>query len=236
MASKPASAKVCMPVIKPRVRMMLVVDVEIFTACFLRIRDGMYAKTTGDYKDANGGYADGKLSVPFIMLDAGAAHKENINLWDLDGYNANLDNNDDILDVDAGYSLDLESTRKDYWGTAFNYLLDGGSSSIDEFVSKLSYTRLIDNQIKPEITVFDLNGYNKIIKDDGLYIQESWNHGNDTSEYDQESYTILNQSDSGVIDIKSKEYVSNLDNKEYETVEKDLKIFSYSSASDWKNI
>ena len=198
--------------------------------------DGMYANTTGDYKDANGGYADGKISIPFIMLDAGAAYKESINLWDLDGNNANLDSNDDIFDVDAGYSLDPESIRKDYWGTAFNYLIDGGDSSTDEFISKISHIQILDNQIKPEISVFDLNGYNKLIKDASVYLQESWNRSNDIDNYTDESYAILDQSDSEVVIIESGDYVSNLDNKDYDHNSKELKLYSYLSASDWKNI
>lgn len=138
--------------------------------------DGMYADTENtiiEFKEADGGYADDYSCIPYIMLNGGMASEGRINLWDLDGAGA-MEMKDEYLVVDGGYSLHEEDYRKDYWSSAFSYILDGGSAGTNQFLSRSIHVKVIDRQIESDIRVSNLAGNQLIMKEDGLYLQQNW--------------------------------------------------------------
>ena len=132
----------------------------------------MYADTILDFKDADGGYADGKLAIPYIMLNGGSSHEGLLNLWDLDGAGSLEMQN--MIDVDGGYPLNTDDLRKDYWSSAFSYMIDGGVAGSNEFVTNSIHIKVTDNQIESNIRISDLQGNSLVLNDDGLYIKQSW--------------------------------------------------------------
>ena len=122
--------------------------------------DGMYADTENNisnFKDADGGYADDFSCIPYIMLNGGMASEGRINLWDLDGAGA-MEMKDDYLDANGGYSLHEEDYRKDYWISAFMYILDGGSAGTNEFLSRTVHVKIVDKQVESSIRDSNLSG------------------------------------------------------------------------------
>ena len=172
--------------------------------------DGMYADTENTltvFKDADGGYADGKLCIPYIVLNGGASHDGRIDLWDLNG--ASAYEMQEVVDVDGGYPLNTEDYRKDYWETAFSYIIDGGSASTNQFLSRSIHVKVVDKQIESEIRVSNLEGNGLVVQDDGLYLKQQWtswlefdelhDDARDTFDYFTESFNTI----SDVIEISS---------------------------------
>ena len=180
--------------------------------------DGMYADTENStlvYKDADGGYADPKSCIPYIMLNAGTAQGSNIDIWDLNGAGA-LEMKE-YVDVDGGYQLHKEDGRKDYWNSGFKYIIDGGSAGTNQFLTKSMYVQVIDRQIQPEIRISKLVGNTLMEAEDGLYVKQSWTNwsdfdefkadASDTFDYFTEMYEILKDniivsSDEALLDLK----------------------------------
>lgn len=147
--------------------------------------NGMYADTENSeeqYKDADGGYADDYSCIPYIMLNGGSASGGRINLWDLDGAGAK-EMLDEYVIVDGGYSLHEEDYRTDYWAKAFSYILDGGSASTNQFLSRTIHVKVIDKQVESSIRVSKLSGNKLVVKEDGLYLSEEWASWEDFEEF-----------------------------------------------------
>ena len=144
--------------------------------------DGMYASTNARYKDADGGKADDKSCIPYIMLNAGAASEGEINLWDLNGAGA-LEMKNTFVDIDGGYPFDYEETRTDYWNSAFKYIIDAGSASMNEFISKSIHTIIKDKQVSSEVRISKTQGNKLIVKDDGIYLEQIWTSQEDFNEF-----------------------------------------------------
>lgn len=137
--------------------------------------DGMYAssdQTYSSFKDANGGYADDYSCIPYIVLNGGAAQGSKENLWDLNG--ATAVEMQDYVDVDGGPAVHREDWRQDYWGSAFTYIIDGGSASTNQFLSSTMHTRVVDRQIESSVRIATKAGNKLVETEDGLYLQESW--------------------------------------------------------------
>lgn len=137
--------------------------------------DGMYADTENsglEYKDADGGHAEWTSCIPYIMLNGGNAQLGNLDIWNLDGATAYEMN--EYVDVDGGYPFDVDDLRKDYYGTAFTYVLDGGSAGTNQFITRTMRTRVIDRQIESDVRISKAVGNRLKIKDDGLYFTESF--------------------------------------------------------------
>ena len=142
--------------------------------------DGMYADTDMEYKEADGGYADPKTAIPYIMLNAGSAQGGRLDLWDLNGAGAKEQLN--VLDVNGGYPLDLEWLRNDHFGKDFTYIIDAGFASTTTWATKTARTRVIDRGISMDIKI-SKNQYNVLVaKDDGLYLEDVWTDWEDFNE------------------------------------------------------
>ena len=153
--------------------------------------NGMYADT--DYterKEADGGYADPKSCIPYIMLNAGPAQGGRIDLWDLNGSYAKDKLN--TVDVNGGYPLDLSSFRKDYYGSMFRYIIDAGSASTNSFMTRSSRTRVIDRAISTDILISKAD-YNMIeTKEDGIYLKDIWVDWTDFHEVADDQWEFIN--------------------------------------------
>ena len=137
--------------------------------------DGMYAVTEASnipFKDADGGYADPTSCIPYIMLNGGKAQGSKRDTWDLNGAGA-LERLDYVI-LDGGGPIHVEDYRKDYWNSHFNYIIDGGSASTNQFITKTMKTQVIDRQIESSVRLSQVTGNFLVEKEDGLYLQESW--------------------------------------------------------------
>lgn len=153
--------------------------------------DGMYADTDLEYKEADGGYADPMSCIPYIMLNAGPAQGGRMDLWDLNG--ANAENKINTLDVNGGYPLDLSYLRRDFYGTAgFNYIINGGSASTNTFMTKSARTRVIDRAISTDIR-FSKQKYNSLqLKEDGIYFEDIWTDWSEFNETADDQRAFIN--------------------------------------------
>lgn len=146
--------------------------------------DGKYAGTNEAFKDADGGYASDKSCIPFIMLNGGDSSGGVINLWDLNG--ANAQEMQEYYEVDGGYALDPDKYIPGK-NSPFNYIIDGGSAGTNQFITKSMHTRIVDNQIKSEVRISN-NEYNTlVVKEDGLYLQQLWASWYDFNELESDS-------------------------------------------------
>mgnify|MGYP000942618962 CR=1 FL=1 len=155
--------------------------------------NGMYANSDTDsniFKDADGGLVDDLSCIPYIMLNAGKPQGSNRDLWDLNGYG--VKEMDNYLDLDGGYSEHIDDWDNSYFGKAFNYIIDAGSPSMDQFVSSSIHTRIIDNQIENKIKISSMQG--NIIKEteDGIYLQQNWISWSDFDDFRYETNSTYN--------------------------------------------
>jgi hypothetical protein len=167
--------------------------------------DGMYADTELEYKEADGGYADPKTCIPYIMLNAGPAQGGRIDLWDLNG--ANAEDKINTLDVNGGYPLDLSYLRKDFYRSKFNYIIDAGSASTNSFMTRSARTRVIDRAISTDIKISNAD-FNVIeTKEDGIYLKDIWVDWTEFKEVTNEQWEFINTTTNqyeylnGVIDL-----------------------------------
>ena len=184
--------------------------------------NGKYANTNETFKDANGGKASDKSCIPYIMLNAGKAQGSRRNLWDVNG--AGALEMQDYLDIDGGYTFHKDDLRKDYFGTAFNYIIDGGGSSTNSFFTKYMFTRVYDDQIESSVRIS--TGKYNVVKslDDGLYLGQEWASENDfddfandaesTYNYFSDKYNSLSEimeivSDETILNNKINNYIDN---------------------------
>ena len=151
--------------------------------------DGMYAGTDLEYKEADGGYADGSQSIPYIMLNAGSAQGGRLDLWDLNGSNAKDHINS--LDVNGGYPLDLSDYRTDYFGKKFSYVIDGGGASTNTFATRTTRTRVIDRAIQTEIKISGVQYNAMVAKEDGIYLADLWTSWDDFSEVTSDQVSFM---------------------------------------------
>ena len=153
--------------------------------------DGLNADTeeTG-FKDANGGYADPKSCIPFIMLNAGRA-LNSINLWDINGASA-VEPIESVI-ADGGYAGHIEDYRKDRWNSEFVYSLDGGSASTNQFITKTMRTQVIDRQIESEVRVSKVTGNLLTEKEDGLYLKDNWVEWSTFEEFEKETESTFDE-------------------------------------------
>lgn len=153
--------------------------------------DGMYADAADEgYKEADGAYAvgyrrdkNGNLineAYPYIVLNGGLAQGSRRDLWDLNGGSAI--EMKDYFDINAGYAFDVEDNKTDYWRTAFNYIVDGGSASTNQFITRTMHVKVIDRQIQAEIILAKDKANRLIQKEDGLYLQDIWQEKGDFDE------------------------------------------------------
>ena len=153
--------------------------------------NGMYPSTKLIYKDANGGYASDYSCIPYIMLNAGRPQGGAITTWDLNG--STPAEHVEYLDVNAGYSDNDIDWRQNYWKSAFNYVLDGGAPSTNQFLTRTMNVKVIDDQIESEVRISALEGNKLIQKDDGLYIKQEWATLIDFETLEQESNTTFDK-------------------------------------------
>lgn len=147
--------------------------------------DGKYADTDEDFKDANGSYADNKSCIPFVVINGGSAQGSRRDLWDLNGAGA-LEMQNYVV-ADGGKEFNYDDLRQDYYGKAFNYIIDGGSSSTNNFFTNSMHIKVIDRQIEASVRV-SKNQYNLIEeKEDGLYLQQQWGSWADFDELTDET-------------------------------------------------
>ena len=74
----------------------------------------MYADTNLEYKQADGGHADPLSTIPYIMLNAGAAYGGRLDYWDLNGDGAEEHINEtinkivELMDLSLDLNVDLK--------------------------------------------------------------------------------------------------------------------------------
>jgi len=125
-----------------------------------------------EYKDANGGVADGKQNIPYKMINGGKAYGKLLDIWDLDG--AGPLEMQNYLRVDGGGVYQPEDWKNDGYGNRFNYIINAGNPGTNQFWTKSVHTKVIDRQIEQKVLVSDKEA-NLIIEDDnGLYLQQAW--------------------------------------------------------------
>ena len=125
------------------------------------------------YKDADGGVADGKLNIPFKMINGGKSYGKLLDIWDLDG--AGPLEMQEYLRVDGGgvYHSEDIVTRNSF-DNLYNYIINGGNAGTNEFWTKSIHTRVVDRQIEQDVLVSDMDA-NLIVEDEnGIYIQQAW--------------------------------------------------------------
>lgn len=124
------------------------------------------------YKEANGSVPDDNKCIPYIMINCGHPWGEMINIWDLDGGTSK--DPLEFIEVNGGKPMHIDDWQTDYWGTAFNYIIDAGRSSTNQFITKSLITKVIDRQISSEIRVSTAVGQEIVNKEDGIYIEDKW--------------------------------------------------------------
>ena len=125
-----------------------------------------------EYKDANGGVADGKQNIPYKMINGGKAYGKLLDIWDLDG--AGPLEMQNYLRVDGGGVYQPEDWKKDGYGDKFNYIINAGNPGTNQFWTKTAHTRVIDRKIEQKVLVSDKEA-NLIVEDEnGLYLQQAW--------------------------------------------------------------
>lgn len=167
--------------------------------------NGMYANTETilkNFKDADGGKADPKSCIPYIMLNCGsAAQGQRINLWDLNG--ASAVEMRDYVDIDGGYPLHIDDSRRDFYGTAFTYIIDGGGASTNQFISKSMHIKVFDRQVESSVKISNKSMNILESTPEGLYLKQIWasledfekftGNAEDTIDYFSDIYDILTE-------------------------------------------
>ena len=123
-------------------------------------------------RDLNGGISDGKLNIPYNMVNGGKSYGKLIDIWDLDG--SGPEEHVDYLRVDGGYALWEEELSIYPQDKSFNYMINGGEAGTNLFWTKSMHTKVIDRQIEQHALVSDKEG--NLIKEtpEGLYIEQAW--------------------------------------------------------------
>ena len=150
--------------------------------------DGLYPDTDESFKDADGGGVE--EGIPYIMLNGGDPQLGMI-VWDLNGSDPNDVENS--LELNGGYVDDLEEYRTDYWRTAYKYIVDGGAPSTNQFISKSTILRIIDNQISIDARISTIAGNKLVIMDDGLYLKQIWVDQKTFDEFEEEYKVTLDE-------------------------------------------
>lgn len=156
--------------------------------------NGMYPDsddTQTSSKDCDGGLVDDSVSIPYIMINGGLAQGSNRDLWDLNGSGPQEMLN--YVQVDGGYAEHASDWGKSYMDTAFNYIIDGGSPSMNQFVSPSVHMQIVDNQIQTSVRVSDMEGNTIVETEDGLYIKQSWISWTEFNEFTSEVETMHNK-------------------------------------------
>lgn len=184
--------------------------------------DGSYANSDNQYsefKDADGGLADDNSCIPFIMINAGSAQGSNRDLWDLNGNNAQEMQN--YLDVDGGLAEDIEDWDNSYFGKAFNYIIDGGSSSMNQFITNTVHMQIIDNQIENKVRISEWVGNAIKETEDGLYLKQNWISWNEFDDFRYETsstYTYFNYMYNNLMETLNIASDESLQNKKIESI------------------
>jgi hypothetical protein len=148
--------------------------------------DGMYPDTDEEYKDANGGGVDGTISIPFVVINGGRPQGDsNVNIWDLNG--ATPREMLSYLDVDGGIPYDADEGKQDYWHSKFRYIIDAGSPGTNEFYTDSMHVRVIDRQISADVKISTKVGNALVMKEDGLYTNETWVAWQDFSDFTKDA-------------------------------------------------
>lgn len=123
-------------------------------------------------KDINGGVSNGKLNIPYNMVNGGKSYGKYLDIWDLDG--SGPEEHSDYLRVDGGYALIEEELSIYPQDKSFNYMINGGEAGTNLFWTKTMHTKIIDRQIEQHALVSTKEG--NLIKQgpDGLYLEQAW--------------------------------------------------------------
>ena len=142
--------------------------------------DGLNPDSPDDgYKMADGGVPDDMMNIPYIMLDAGRPHYNEIGWWDLDGGGVVLPTMKTIRDIDGGTPLNPEDYRRDYFGTMFTYSVDDGYPRFCEFISDKLSILVEDHQIFANVNLSRMEGNKIEARDDGIFVADQWVHRED---------------------------------------------------------
>ena len=92
------------------------------------------------------------------------------------------------MDIDAGYAYNPDDyVSRDYFATAFNYMIDGGGAATNHFFTNSMHVKVIDRQIEAQVRVSTAQ-YNNIIEtEDGLYMQQQWSSWTDFEELETQT-------------------------------------------------
>ena len=77
--------------------------------------------------------------------------------------------------------------RLDWFGTqGFNYIIDGGYASHNQFISRSMHLRVIDNQITSDVRISTAEGNAIVQTPDGLYVKDIWTNWSDFDKFADE--------------------------------------------------
>jgi hypothetical protein len=144
--------------------------------------DGYVAKaSTVTYKQADGGVANDKLNIPYKMINGGVSYGKFLDIWDMDGGDAEEKQNYNRVDGGTAYHEEdfvpsSESER------LYSYMINGGHSGTNQFWTKSVHTKVIDRQIEQDLLVSDREANVIVQNNDGIYIKQAWAAWNDFAE------------------------------------------------------
>jgi hypothetical protein len=139
------------------------------------VYDGMSPSDNGPgYKMADGAYPDDRSQFPYVVLNGGNPQLSRAALWYLDGGKPKAYDNE-YLNIDGGHPLHVEDMRRDYFGVAHKYTLDGGYPRFCHYISSTMSILVEDHQIYANVMVSKIGG-NKIEVDDtgAIIVRDQW--------------------------------------------------------------
>lgn len=144
--------------------------------------DGYIPQEQEEYKDANGGVTNGKLNIPFKMINGGKSYGKFLDIWDLDG--AGPLEMQEYMRADGGNAYhDDDLVLPNEVEKLYSYTINGGHAGTNEFITKTIRTRVIDRQITQDLLVSGKEGNIIVQNDDGVYIKQAWASWEEFNEY-----------------------------------------------------
>ena len=160
------------------------------------IYDGMTPFNNGPgWKMADGRYPEDRTQFPYIVLNGGNPQLHRVALWYLDGGKPKLYDNEYLV-INGGHPFHAEDIRRDYFGFAYHYIMDGGYPRFCQFISSHMSILVEDHQIYANV-MLSRKGGNKLEVDENgaLIVRDQWTIHQDLDELVRDTnnmYTYYN--------------------------------------------
>ena len=122
-------------------------------------------------KDVDGGVVDGRLNIPYNMINGGKAYGKLQDIWDLDG--STPEEHIIVSDANGGgpYHQEDYHFNKDIDNL---YVINAGNPGTNLFWTKTMHTKVVDRQIEQEVLVSDKEANVLVSDENGVYIAQAW--------------------------------------------------------------